>query len=203
MAYTCCEALLEVCLPRTVLNADETTLRVLKIQGKPVKKLGQMWVVCTGASAKLLIAIYTYRDSRSKVTAEELLGSYDGIVQTDGLGSYGSGEYLHAGCWSHARRKFVDSIPENDKNSKAAKAVEIIDRAFALEREARKANVPPEKILEMRQKEVRPIIEEFYNFIGTLRPSKGSHLGTAGHLCTESERQAPFVFRSSRSGNDK
>ena len=144
-----------------------------------MKKLGQMWVVCTGASAKLLIAIYTYRDSRSKVTAEELLGSYDGIVQTDGLGSYGSGEYLHAGCWSHARRKFVDSIPENDKNSKAAKAVEIIDRAFALEREARKANVPPEKILEMRQKEVRPIIEEFYNFIGTLRPSKGSHLGAA------------------------
>ena len=65
---------------------------------------------------------------------------------------YGSGDYLHAGCWSHARRKFVDSIPENDKNSKAAKAVEIIDRAFALEREAGKANVPPEKILEMRQK---------------------------------------------------
>ena len=113
-----------------VLNADETTLRVLKIQGKPVKKLGQMWVVCTGASAKLLIAIYTYRDNRSKVTAEELLGGYDGIVQTDGLQSYGSGEYLHAGCWSHARRKFVDSIPENDKNSKAAKAVGIIDRAY-------------------------------------------------------------------------
>ena len=100
-------------------------------------------------------------------------------MQTDGLGSYGSGDYLHAGCWSHARRKFVDSIPENDKNSKAAKAVGIIDRAFALEREARKANVPPERILEMRQKEVRPIIEEFYSFIGTLRPSKGSHLGAA------------------------
>ena len=104
-----------------VLNADETTLRVLKIQGKPVKKLGQMWVVCTGASAKLLIAIYTYRGSRSKVTAEKLLGSYDGIVQTDGFQSYGSGDYLHAGCWSHARRKFLDSIPENDKNSKAEK----------------------------------------------------------------------------------
>ena len=64
---------------------------------------------------------YAYRDSRSKVTAEELLGSYNGIVQTDGPGSYGSGEYLHAGCWSHAHRKFVDSIPENDKNNKAAR----------------------------------------------------------------------------------
>ena len=138
-----------------------------------------MWVICTGASAKLLIAIYTYRDNRSKVTAEELLGGYDGIVQTDGLGSYGSGEYLHAGCWSHARRKFVDSIPESEKNSKAAKAVEIIDRVFALEREARKANVSPEKLLKMRQKEVKPIIEEFYSFNGTLRPSKGSHLGAA------------------------
>lgn len=114
-----------------------------------------------------------------KGDAEELLGSYDGIVQTDGLGSYGSGEYLHAGYWSHARRKFVDSIPENDKNSKAAKAVEIIDRAFALEREAKKANYSPEKLLKMRQKEVKPIIEEFYSFIGTLRPSKGSHLGAA------------------------
>ena len=160
-------------------------------------------MVCTGASAKLLIAIYTYRDSRSKVTAEELLGSYDGIVQTDGLGAYGSGDYLHAGCWSHARRKFVDSIPENDKNSKAAKAVGIIDRAFALEREARKANVPPEKILEMRQKEVRPIIEEFYNFIGILRPSKGSHLGAAVTYVLNQKDKLLLFFRSSRSGNDK
>lgn len=31
----------------------------------------------------------------------------------------------------------------------------------------------------MRQKEVRPIIEEFYSFIETLRSGKGSHLGTA------------------------
>ncbi|MCM1227452.1 MAG: transposase [Clostridium sp.] len=109
----------------------------------------------------------------------ELLGDYSGIVQTDGLQSYGSGEYLHAGCWSHARRKFVDSIPESDKNSKAAKAVEMIDKAFALECEARKANYSSEKILEMWQKEVRPIVEEFYSFIGTLRPSKGSYLGAA------------------------
>ena len=82
-------------------------------------------------------------------------------------------------AWCKEKGISQHSIPENDKNSKAAKAVEIIDRAFALKREARKANVPPEKILEMRQKEVRPIIEEFYNFIGTLRPSKGSHLGAA------------------------
>jgi len=44
----------------------------------------------------------------------------------------------------------AELLPENDKNSKAANAVEIIDRAFALEREARKANYSPEKLLKMR-----------------------------------------------------
>ncbi|RGM80271.1 hypothetical protein DXB92_06965 [Ruminococcus sp. OM06-36AC] len=34
-----------------VLNADETSTRVLKKDGKPTKKKGQMWIVCTGASA--------------------------------------------------------------------------------------------------------------------------------------------------------
>jgi len=41
------------------------------------------------------------------------------------------------------------------------------------------AYLEPVLKLEVRQEEVRPIIEEFYNFIGTLRPSKGSHLGAA------------------------
>ena len=63
-----------------VLNADETTLRVLKIHGKPVKKLGQMWVVCTGASAKLLIAIYTQAAGRT--LAASLWTAYLKMIRT-------------------------------------------------------------------------------------------------------------------------
>ncbi len=59
-----------------VLNADETPTRVLKTDGKPTKKKGQMWVVCTGASASKKIALYTYKDSRRKTVVEELLGDY-------------------------------------------------------------------------------------------------------------------------------
>lgn len=81
-----------------VLNADETPTRVLKKDGKPTKKKGQMWIVCTGASASKKIALYTYRDSRGKTVAEELLSGYTGVVQTDGLQSYGSGYYESAGC---------------------------------------------------------------------------------------------------------
>ncbi|HOH87276.1 transposase [Ruminococcus sp.] len=67
-----------------VLNADETPTRVLKkTAGKPTKKKGQLWIVCTGAAASKKIALYAYHDSRSKAVAEKLLRGYTGVVQTD------------------------------------------------------------------------------------------------------------------------
>lgn len=162
-----------------VLNADETPTRVLKKDGKPTRKKGQMWIVCTGASAARKIALYTYRDSRSKTVAEELLGGYTGVVQTDGLQSYGSGDYENAGCWAHVRRKFFDCIPEGDTACPSAQIVALIDKAAAYEREAKKAEYSREQILEMRQEKTGPLLDKAYEIIDTLRPGKGSHLYTA------------------------
>ncbi len=162
-----------------VLNADETPTRVLKKDGKPTKKKGQMWIVCTGASASRKIALYSYRDSRSKTVAEELLSSYTGVVQTDGLQSYGSGNYESAGCWAHARRKFVDSIPAGDISCPSAQIVALLDKASELEREAKKVGYTRTQILEMRQKKTKPLLDQVYEIIEKLRPSKGSHLYAA------------------------
>ena len=162
-----------------VLNADETPTRVLKKDGRPTKKKGQMWVVCTGASASRKIALYTYRDSRSKTVAEELLGDYTGVVQTDGLQSYGSGSYQNAGCWAHARRKFFDCIPNGDTACPSAQIVALIDKAAAYEREAKKAEYTKEQILEMRSEKVKPLLDQIYEIINSLHPGKGSHLGAA------------------------
>lgn len=169
----------EYAFKETVLNADETPIRVLKIDGKPTKKKGQMWIVCTGACASRKIALYTYRDSRSKVTAEELLGKYTGVVQTDGLQSYGSGDYENAGCWAHARRKFVDCIPEGVTDCPSAKIVALLDKAAKYERDAKEANYTEEQILEMRQNQVKPLLDQVYDIIHTLRPSKGNSLDAA------------------------
>ena len=162
-----------------VLNADETPAPVLKMNGRPTKKKGQMWVVCSGACASKKIALYTYRDNRSKITAEELLSEYTGVVQTDGLQSYGSGKYDHAGCWAHARRKFVDCIPEGDTSCPSAQIVALIDKAAAYEREAREKKFSLTQILEMRQKKVKPLLEQVYEIIDTLNPAKNSALGRA------------------------
>lgn len=162
-----------------VLNADETPTRVLKKDGKPTKKKGQMWIVCTGAAASRKIALYTYRDSRSKTVAEELLGDYTGVVQTDGLQSYGSGDYENAGCWAHCRRKFFDCIPEGDTACPSARIVALIDKAAAYERTAREKKYTAQQILKMRAEMVKPLLDQVYEIINTLHPSKGSALGAA------------------------
>lgn len=121
----------------------------------------------------------TYRDSRGKIVAEELLSGYMGVVQADGLQSYGSGNYENAGCWAHARRKFVDSIPEGDTACPSAQIVALIDKVAEFEREAKKAGYTGEKILEMRQKKIMPLLDQVYEIIENLRPGKGTHLYTA------------------------
>lgn len=178
-----------------VLNADETPTRVLKKDGKPTKKKGQMWVVCTGACASKKIALYTYRDSRSKTVAEELLSGYTGVVQTDGLQSYGSGNYENAGCWAHARRKFFDCIPEGDNTCPSAQIVALIDKAAAYEREAKKAEYIGQQILEMRQENVKPLLDKVYAIINTMRPGKGSNLGTA-ITYAKNQKEKLYLFLS-------
>ena len=178
-----------------VLNADETPTRVLKKDGKPAKKKGQMWIVCTGASASRKIALYTYRDSRSKTVAEELLSSYRGVVQTDGLQSYGSGNYESAGCWAHCRRKFVDSIPGGDTACPSAQIVALIDKAAELEREAKKAGYTGAQILEMRQGKVKPLLDQVYEIIEKLRPGKGSHL-YAAVTYARNQKEKLYLFLS-------
>lgn len=162
-----------------VLNADETPTRVLKKDGKPIKKKGQMWIVCTGATASRKIALYTYRDSRSKTVAEELLSGYTGVVQTDGLQSYGSGNYESAGCWAHARRKFFDCIPDGDTACPSAQIVALIDKAAEYERTAREKKYTAQQILEMRTEKVKPLLNQVYEIMNTLHPSKNSALGRA------------------------
>lgn len=162
-----------------VLNADETPTRVLKKDGKPTKKKGQMWIVCTGAAASRKIALYTYRDSRRKAVAEELLSGYMGVVQTDGLQSYGSGDYEHAGCWAHCRRRFFDCIPDGDTLCPSAQIVALIDKAAEYERTARKQAYSAPQILEMRTEKIKPLLDQTYEIINTLHPGKDSALGRA------------------------
>ena len=62
---------------------------------------------------------------------------------------------VRAGCWAHARRKFVDA--EHSERVVAREAVAICDSLFAIER--RETCAAPERLAVVRNAESRPLVE--------------------------------------------
>ena len=80
---------------------------------------------------------------------------------------------------SHLRRKVVDCIPEGDTICPSAQIVALIDKAAEYERETKKHAYTAPQILKMRTENVKPLLDQVYDIIKTLHPSKDSALGRA------------------------
>jgi hypothetical protein len=84
-------------------------------------------------------------------------GGYDGVVVASGI--------LRAGCWAHARRKFVDA--QKAQAAIAAEAVAIIKRLYAIEDRGQALDV--EQRLALRQSESLPILSALKDKLFTWR----------------------------------
>jgi transposase len=76
-------------------------------------------------------------------------GGYDGVVVGNDI--------TRAGCWAHARRKFVDA--EKAHPAIAAEAVGIIKRLYAIEERGQEFDV--QERLALRQRESAPVLAAF------------------------------------------
>lgn len=106
----------EEILSSPLINMDETTIQVLKEEGRDPSSKSYIWALCSGSPGKRGI-YFEYDPSRAAKVAKDLLRNYPGVVQTDGYSGY---DFLdkkrHAGCWSHARRYFMNVIKAYGKN---------------------------------------------------------------------------------------
>ena len=165
-----------------ILHMDETTLQVLREEGRLPTAKSYMVVQARGDPEGKAIVLFHYSPSRSKNAMAPLLQGYKGILLTDGLEVYNSycrasDEILHAGCWSHARRKFTEALKatkaSNRKGNLAGMGLSLIDRLFAIESLAKDFSVEEREA--MRHEKSAPILEEFKawlsNHIATV-PSK-------------------------------
>jgi transposase len=84
-------------------------------------------------------------------------GGYDGVVVASGI--------RRAGCWAHARRKFVDA--EKTQPAIAAEAVGMIQRLYAIESRGKALSVEDRRLL--RQSESLPILQRFRERLETWR----------------------------------
>ncbi len=180
------ELLRQEVLSGPLINMDETTFQVLCEPDRQVDSKSYMWVIRGGMPGKEGV-VYHYAKSRSGSVASNLLGTYQGYVQTDGYSGY---DFLdrrdgitHVGCWAHVRRKFLDVLKASGvknvkhvKNKlkgqgKAGEALQTIRDLYAIEKEAREERLSPELIYEKRLNEAKSKLDKFEIWLKAIAPN--------------------------------
>jgi len=174
-------ALKELLLGSPIILADETVIQVLKEPGKTPQSESRMWVYCTGNVARPPpIVLFEYQPSRGGEHPKAFLKiDHKFYLHTDGYSGYSSvSNAVHCGCFGHQRRKFEEAMPKNaPKDNKARIGFEFCQKLFMLEREFK--DLSPEKRLEQRVERSKPVLDEFFEWVGTVNPLAGSKLAEA------------------------
>ena len=143
-----------------LVHGDETELQVLKEPGRAAQRKSYLWVQMSGAGPPL--RLFTYAQNRSGATAQRL---YDGVQRgaafvTDGYEVYDgiaqAHQLVHLGCWSHARRRFIDAeaaLPRTARSPEqpATQFVALIRELYAVEARARALELDAGGRLRLRQ----------------------------------------------------
>jgi transposase len=132
------------------LQADETTVLVQMRDKRGADHQAYLWQYGKPGGA----TVFDFCMGREREGPLKFLGSWEGILQTDGYQAYeniGGEKLVHVGCWAHARRKFVDAVKVNPKDGEAIKMVVRMDAMFTVDREARKQSMTVEERLALRK----------------------------------------------------
>ena len=184
-----------------IIHADETVVQVLHELGRSAKTQSRMWVYCTPACSGRYLVLYDYCQTRGGYNAVSFLGNYDGYVVCDGFDGYNRlTQAKRCGCFAHVRRKFVEALPSDKalwETSAAAEGIKRCDRLFALEREydgkdkdGKRIREPlsPEEKHRHRNEEVRPLLDDFFNWLMAVNPAGGSQLAKAVQYALNEKR---------------
>lgn len=169
-------------LTRQILHADETTVQVLKEEGKSPTSTSYMWLYRTGKWDTKPIVLFQYQPSRSGKNPQEYLSDFKGYLHTDGYVGYEKVEgVIRVGCWAHLRRKFMEAMPKGAEKllvpCTAEKGKHFCDELFRLEKECISLSSKERK--EQRLKKETPILDAFWSWLDTIVALKNSKLSKA------------------------
>lgn len=117
-------------------------------------------------------------------------GAYTGILQTDGYVAYNAAaKAKHAGRWAHARRKFVDCLPEGvDKiNSIAAETLTLMEKTFIKEKSFE--DLSPDERKSRRAEDIKPLLDAVWSCLENANPAGGTGLHKAVGYALNNKRE--------------
>jgi len=146
-------------LSQGYLQVDETPIRVLDKSKKGKTHRGYHWVYYSPLEKTVL---FDYRDGRSREGPSKLLKNFLGYLQTDGYKVYDlfatRESITHLGCIAHARRGFEKALDYDKEN--AAYVMDMFQKIYAVERQAKEENMDPERRHELRLDKALPLLNE-------------------------------------------
>ncbi len=147
-------------LAGSYIQADETTVDVQMHDRRGKNHQGYLWQYGTPGGA----TIFDFQMGRGREGPAHFLDKFEGILQTDGYVSYvrgvGGPKMVHAACWSHARRGFVDAIKLNKLDVASISIVELMDKLFAIDARARNEKMDHTERHALRQQEATTLLDK-------------------------------------------
>ena len=146
------------------------------------------------------IVLYDYRPGRRAENCGDFLSSFSGTITADGyeachkLARENASRFKAAGCRVHARCKFMDAV-KADKDGKsppvlAKMAAARISRIF--HENNKLGDLPAEERLRKRESDIKPLVDEFFSWVKSVRESVLPHSST-GEAFSYALNQEPFL----------
>jgi hypothetical protein len=150
-------ALLSSILQSKVLAMDETPIKAGH-RGKGKLHRGYFWPLYGDQEE----VAFPFAASRAQAVVREVLGSFCGVLLTDGYTVYERyaqqvNGLVHAQCWSHARRQFVDAA--QGEPTLVAQALDFIGQLYQHAARGREQQLADEARLTFRAEHAKPVVE--------------------------------------------
>lgn len=164
------------------IQADETTVDVQMHDGRGQNHQAYLWQYGRPGGG----VVFDFRLGRGRDGPKNFLGQFEGILQTDGYGAYdrvGGPKIVHAGCWSHSRRKFFEAAKLNLSDAVATRIVARINELFWIDALAREQNLDHHARHTLRLERSKPLLEVLRTEIEAARDASlpSSALGKAAN----------------------
>lgn len=132
------------------------------IQAKKENRYGHVFVLVSPGDSVL----FKFAPKYDHATVAQLFGGYQGTIVADASANhnilFGPGKAREAGCWSHARKRFVKALRAGEGKDPAF-ALQIIKALFKIER--RLALCSYQERLRVRQQESGPLVDSLFAWV--------------------------------------
>jgi transposase len=153
------EAMRRELISGSYIQADETPVDVQTREGRGKNHQAYLWQYSRPGGT----VVFDFRLGRGRDGPKRFLGQFEGILQTDGYAAYnqiGGPRMVHAACWAHARRQFLEAVQLNPRDPVTTPIVARMDELFAVDAEARRKALNFAARHIRRQEIAKPLLDE-------------------------------------------